>query len=86
MSSVKPLDKEITEYLRLLNETQKQAVLGVIKTFAHEEKTWWNNKTYLDEMNKRFDEMESGKIKGISLDEIETGVRISYKKRKLKNS
>jgi len=38
----KPLVNEITHYLTLLNVEQQKAVLSVVKTFAAEQKDWWN--------------------------------------------
>lgn len=84
MGAIKLLDKEITEYLELLSVKQKQVLLSVAKTFARDEQPWWNDKTYMSEINRRFSEMESGKEKGFTLEEMEAGARLSYKKRKHK--
>ena len=83
MGAVKLLDKEITQYLGRLSVPQKEVVLSVIKTFAREE-PWWDDKIYISEMDKRFAELESGKVKGITLEELEVGARQSYKKAKQK--
>lgn len=83
MSAAKPLVREITHYLGQLNTKQQKAVLGVVKTFAQED-TWWNEKEYIAEMDRRFAEMESGEVKGVALDELEAGARQSYKNRKRK--
>jgi len=40
MIAAKTIDKEIARYLEHLNPMQKEAVLKVIKTFAHEEDDW----------------------------------------------
>jgi hypothetical protein len=81
MGAAKPLVTEITQYLGQLNEQQQRAVLGVVKTFA-KEKTWWDNKSYIKAMDKRFVDLESGNVKGISLDELEASARQSYNTRK----
>jgi len=81
MGAAKPLEKEITHYLGQLNTEQQKAVLGVVKTFAQEE-AWWDDKNYIAEMDRRFSEMESRKVKGITLDELEAGARQGYKNRK----
>lgn len=81
MGAAKPLVKEITNYLGRLNREQQKAVLGVVKTFAQEE-GGWDEKEYISEMDKRFAEMESGKLKGITLEELEGGARQAYKNRK----
>jgi hypothetical protein len=83
MGAVKPLISEITHYLVQLNEQQQKADLGVVKTFAKDE-AWWSDKDYITEMDKRFADMESGKVKGITLNELEVGAKESYKSRKRK--
>ena len=83
MQAVKTLDKEITRYLGQLTVMQKEAVLNVVKTFAREE-PWWDDDIYNAEMNSRFSEMESGKVKGITLKEMEAGARRAYGRKKSK--
>jgi hypothetical protein len=36
------IDKEINHYLHLLNDKQKKTVLNVMKTFAEDQKDWWD--------------------------------------------
>jgi hypothetical protein len=83
MAAATAIVNEITHYLGQLNEQQQKAVLGVVKTFAKEE-AWWNDKQYMSEMDKRFAEMESGKVKTITIEQLETTARLSYKKGKSK--
>lgn len=83
MSAAKPLVNEITQYLKQLNLQQQKAVLGVVKSFVQEDE-WWNDKAYIAEMDRRFSEMETGKVKGFTLDEAEARARQSYKNMKLK--
>jgi predicted transcriptional regulator len=42
MGALKMIDQEIVQYLPRLNPQQKQAVLGVVKSFAAEQKDWWD--------------------------------------------
>ena len=83
MSAAKPLVNEITQYLEQLSFQQQKAVLGVVKSFVREDE-WWNDKTYIAEMDKRFSDMETGKVKGLTLDEAEAKARQSYKNMKRK--
>lgn len=84
MGAVQPLDKEITHYLGHLSTEQKKVVLSVVKSFAREEEAWIDDKAYIEEMDKRFKELESGKIKGLKLDNLATRARLAYKDRKRK--
>lgn len=74
------LEKEISNYLPRLSSRQKQTVLTVIKTFAEDTDEMWNDESYIAEMDRRFAEMESGKVKTYSLEEVETEARLSGKK------
>jgi predicted transcriptional regulator len=62
MGAVKLIDEEIKQYLQHLNTKQKQAVLGVVKTFAAEQQDWW------DEISK-----EQQKAIDASLAEMKAG-------------
>ncbi len=85
MGTVKSLDKEISHYLPRLSSRQKETVLTVVKTFAEEAETdRWKDKVFMAEMDRRFSEMESGKVKTYTLEEVEAEARQSYKKRKSK--
>lgn len=86
MATAKALDKEINQYLPLLNYRQKKTVLTVVKSFVEEEEARWTDKAYRAEMNRRFTELENGKVKGITLDELEANAKQSYKNRKRKKA
>ena len=70
----KPLINEITQYLGQLNEQQQKAVLGVVKTFAKDQ-DWWDDKSFIAAMDRRFAELESGKVKSITHEDLEAGAR-----------
>lgn len=64
MSAAKSLDKEITEYLTLLNPRQKKTVLSVVKNFAEEQKDWWDeiSKEQQSSIDESLAEMKAGKL------------------------
>ena len=78
------LDKEITYYLEHLSTAQKKVVLSVVKSFAKEEDAWADDKAYIAEMDRRYKELESGKVAGLKLDEMATNARRAFKSRKRK--
>lgn len=84
MGAAKQLDKQINQYLPLLNDRQKETVLTVVKSFVEEEEARWTDKEYQSEMERRFSELERGKVKGITLEDLESRARQSYKNRKRK--
>jgi hypothetical protein len=84
MTNAKTLDKQISNYLPRLTSRQKQTVLTVVKTFADEEDEMLYDQSFIDEMDKRFTEMENGKVKTFSLDEVEMLAKSGNRKKKKK--
>jgi len=64
MRAVKIIDREIVQYLPHLSDQQKQAVLGVVKTFAAEQQDWWDeiSKEQREAIDKSLAEMKAGKL------------------------
>lgn len=86
MKSADLLDKKINNYLTKLSIPQKKALLTVAETFAEEQENEnrWGDKAFVAEMDKRFEEYESGKIKAVSLESLEQKAKQSYSRRKAK--
>jgi hypothetical protein len=80
MAAANTIDKKISFYLAHLNDQQKKAVLSVVKSFAKEEEPWWDDKSYIKEMDRRFAELESGEVKGLTPEEMEANAKKNYKK------
>ena len=70
MRAVKIIDQEIAQYLPRLNDQQKEAVLSVVKTFAAEQKDWWDeiSKEQQEAIDQSLVEMKAGKL--TSQDEV----------------
>ena len=56
----------------------------MMKSFVQEEAAWTDEKTYIAEMDRRFRELETGKVKGLSFEELAKRARQAYKSRKRK--
>jgi hypothetical protein len=81
MGVVKSIDKELKEALPLLTDRQKKTVLSVVKTFLEDAPTYdpWQDAHFVKEIDKRFSDYESGKVKGFTLEEVEAEARLAYK-------
>lgn len=76
--AVNLIEKKIKDYLPKLSVAQKKAVLTVVETFAEESRSFENI------VNERFNDYETGKVKGLSLDELENKTRKAYKAKRNK--
>ena len=86
MNSVASLDKKIANYVEQLNTKQKKVVLSVAKAFAEEgiEHDVWEDEDFVKEIEARTNELESGKVKGYSWDEVKKITRQSLSEIKRK--
>lgn len=86
MNIATALDKEIANYLVQLNTRQKKAVLSVVKTFVEEQEqeSFWKDKQFIAEMDRRVGELESGMVAGSSWEDVKQKARKSVKTAKRK--
>lgn len=63
MRTTNIIDREINQYLPRLSDQQKEAVLGVVKTFTAERQDWWDDisKEQQQAIDKSLAEMKAGK-------------------------
>lgn len=73
--STEALDNQINNYLLQLTPKQKKAVLTVVKTFAEEQESFLKDPEFIQEMDKRIEELESGKVTGRSWEEVKLSAR-----------
>jgi len=73
--SAATIDKQISSYILQLNTVQKKAILGIVKAFVAAEQ----NTSFDEEMERRFADLESGKVKGYTLEETEARAKKAYK-------
>jgi len=79
------IDKQISNYLGRLNNRQKKAVLTVVRTFVEEQEqeySPWKEVGFEAEMDRRVAELESGKVKGYSWEDVRQNARQSVKTKK----
>jgi putative addiction module component (TIGR02574 family) len=81
--STAAIDKKINNYLSVLNDRQKRALLTIAKTFAEESEIGYSG-DFKSELDRRTSELESGKIKGRTWEEVKQDARRSTKTKKSK--
>jgi len=83
------LDKQLHTGIENLNNAQKKAVLGIVKAFADNnapEYNHWDDKDFVAEMDRRYNEYKAGNAKLVSLDEVEKKARVLSGKIKSKKA
>ncbi len=76
------LDKQIQDYLSKLNPRENKAVLTVVKAFADEQESLLDTPSFAEEMDRRIEELENGRVKGHTWEEVKESSRASINKKK----
>jgi hypothetical protein len=76
------LDEQLQNAMNKLNNKQKKAVLNIVNAFVEEDTVsdHWKDKSFVAEMDRRYNEYKSGKAKLVSLDDLEKKTRNSAAK------
>ena len=82
--STASIDKKIANYVEQLNTKQKKVLLSVAKAFAEEDNDIWEDENFIKELDRRTKDLESGKVKGYSWDEVKKITRRSLSEMKRK--
>ncbi len=77
--------QKLCDYIRVAEDRKVKAIYTMLEEEIEEAYNYWNDKEFVAELDKRTAEYESGKVKGITLKELESGARQSYKNSKQKN-
>lgn len=75
MIATNSIEKKITAQLIHLTPKQKKVVLSVVETFAEEQTDILEDKEFIAELDRRSAELESGKIKGYTLEQTMVAAR-----------
>ncbi|MEN9522646.1 MAG: hypothetical protein RL065_1023 [Bacteroidota bacterium] len=61
---------KLFDYIRLADDKKLKAIFTILENEISETKNWWEDKALLNDFDKRFNDWESGKDKGFSMNQI----------------
>jgi len=74
--------QKLHQFIETAEEKKVRAIYALFEDeiaqdeWEYTEGAWIDDKAYIAEMDKRFKELESGKVKGLNLDDLATGARL----------
>ncbi len=63
--------EKLHEYINIADDNQVKAVYSIFEDQIAEKYDQWEDKEFLNELNQRTKDFESGKVKGIAWEEIQ---------------
>jgi putative addiction module component (TIGR02574 family) len=62
--------ERLSEYIRFADDKKVKAIYTMVEEEIIEQLDLWKDKDFLDELDRRMDDLESGRVKGSTLDQI----------------
>ena len=72
---------KLYDYIRMADDKKLQAIYILLENKIQYTRKWWKDQTIIAEFDQRYQAFETGTDKGISLDELATGMKKRRKKR-----
>ena len=78
------LREKLYDYIRVADEKKLKAIYTILEDEITEETEWWKNKSFTDELDKRYAAWQTGEEKAFTPEEISTSIEQLKAKRKTK--
>jgi hypothetical protein len=72
---------KLYDYIRLADDKKLHAIYSLLEGEIEETSEWWKNRGFVEELDKRYASLESGKDKGLTIGQLEISIDKLRKKR-----
>jgi hypothetical protein len=62
--------QKLFEYIKLADDKKVKAIYSIFENEINEMNHWWNDKQFIAELDKRSEDLKSGKDNGIDWEEL----------------
>jgi hypothetical protein len=62
--------QKLHEYIKIADDKKVKAIYTIVESDINEMNEWWNDESFIAELDKRSSDLKSGKDKGITWDEL----------------
>jgi hypothetical protein len=72
---------KLYDYIRLADDKKLSAIYSLLEGEIEETKEWWKDKGFVEEMDRRYEVLESGTDKGYTIEQLQASIHKLRKKR-----
>lgn len=62
------------DYIRLADDKKLNAIYNLLEGEIEETSEWWKDKSFVDELDRRYEALESGSDKGFTVEQLKTSI------------
>jgi len=72
---------KLYDYIRVANDKKLHAIYNLLEDEIEETNEWWKDKSFVAELDHRYEALESGTDKGLTVEQLEASIDKLRKKR-----
>jgi hypothetical protein len=72
---------KLYDYIRLADDKKLYAIYNLLEGEIEETNEWWKDKGFVEELDRRYEALETGSDKGFTVDQLATSIDKLRKKR-----
>jgi hypothetical protein len=81
MSNGSAIRHKLYDYIRVADDKKLTAIYNLLESEIEQTNEWWKDKKLVDEFDNRYKDLESGKDKGLTIEQLDQFVtRLRIKK------
>lgn len=65
---------KLYDYIRVADDKKLHAIYNLLENEIEQTNEWWKDKLFIEELDHRFQQLESGNDKGFTLDQLKTSI------------
>ena len=73
--------EKLYDYIRVADDKKVKAIYTMLEDEITETNEWWKNNTFIEELDTRLNNLETGKDKGVTITQLSTSIDKLRKKR-----
>lgn len=72
---------KLYDYIRVADDKRLNAIYNLLENDINETNEWWKDKLFVAELDRRFEALEAGTDKGVTVDQLEASIDKMRKRR-----
>jgi hypothetical protein len=65
---------KLYDYIRLADDKKLTAIYNLLEGEIEETSEWWKDKSFVEELDKRYEAMENGSDKGFTVEQLKASI------------
>ena len=66
---------KLYDYIRVADDKKLHSIYNLLESEIEHANEWWKNKEFVAELDRRYEAMESGEDKGVTMEQLDASIQ-----------